>query len=93
MSEAKHQIEEVVDAVVEQFWADVDIIVEYLKTEGRPIFHHRLTDAEQIARFLDSTLNPVVSQDVLTKLGADALLSYQTSLRRRLERKANERLP
>lgn len=64
----KHPDERIVDALVEEFDADLDLLTNFWTVNGRPAFTHKLTEDETLLRFA----NPISRQQIITDLEARA---------------------
>ena len=73
---AQHPDEVLVDALKEQYKRDVELLVEFLTTNGRPIFSVQLTPDEELARFRDPLIQPLLLKDIETRQGPAAVGRY-----------------
>lgn len=82
----KHPDERIVDALVEEFEADVELLVDFWSINGRPAFTHKLTEDEMILRFA----NPTTRQEIIASLeergGGTAVVRYMEQMTRLMRR-------
>jgi hypothetical protein len=78
----KHPDEELVEAMVEAFEADVQLVVEFLTTEGRPIFTRPLTAEEQYRYFSNPATRQLMLQRVQQRDGPAGVRRYLDSMMR-----------
>jgi len=91
----KHPDEELVEALTEQFENDVQIMVEFLQTEGRPIFTKPLTPEQQWERFSNPQTRMAIMARLAQNEGPAAIRKYIDAMIRlsgRMEEKRQKQM-
>jgi hypothetical protein len=87
----KHPDEELVDAIVEAFEADVALVVDFLQTEGRPIFTRPLSATQQYQYFMNPRTRQAMLQRILEREGPSGVQKYLAAMVRIAPRVDEER--
>lgn len=69
----KHIDENVVEAAVKQFEADLDILIKFIDVGDRPAFHLVPTDDEQLDQWNDPVIKPEMVADAMLVGGPKAV--------------------
>lgn len=85
----KHFWEEVVEAVTEQFKADLTMYLDYFQTDGRPLLQERLSPQDQLVRFLNPEMRTQIEAEIGNRFGLDAVTAYRRRMESRLENQAS----
>ena len=75
-----HPDEEIIDALEEKFHADLELMVKFVTTNGRPIFNVPLTDEEKWQRFANPTTRAKILEKILATEGPKAVKEYVMSM-------------